>query len=67
MSLERLTKGLERHCVCYLALAMTTNNPMLDPRTIDRQATPGYKLVSDAELMEFGFIQSDFSSTHQCA
>ena len=38
------------------------NNPLLTPPEplTARHRLPGYKLVNDAELMEFGFIQSDF-------
>jgi predicted double-glycine peptidase len=62
MSLEDFTKGWNGIVFALIGPGYDRNNPLLDPPEplTARQRLPGYKLVNDAELMEFGFIQSDF-------
>ncbi len=62
MSMEEFSKGWNGIVFALIGPGYDRNNPLLSPPEplTARQRLHGYKLVNDAELMEFGFIQSDF-------
>jgi predicted double-glycine peptidase len=62
MSMDDFKKGWNGIVFALIGPGYDRNNPLLDPPEplTARNRLPGYKLVNDAELMEFGFIQSDF-------
>lgn len=62
LSMEEFTQGWNGIVFALIGPGYDRNNPLLDPPEplTARHRLPGYKLVNDAELMEFGFIQSDF-------
>ncbi|MBU0808987.1 MAG: C39 family peptidase [Gammaproteobacteria bacterium] len=62
MTMDEFTKGWNGIVFALIGPGYDRNNPLLDPPEplTARNRLPGYKLVNDAELMEFGFIQSDF-------
>ncbi|SDU01021.1 hypothetical protein SAMN05216296_1236 [Pseudomonas pohangensis] len=59
---EEFSKGWNGIVFALIGPNYDRNNPLLSPPEplTARHRLPGYKLVNDAELMEFGFIQSDF-------
>jgi len=62
LTLEEFSKGWNGIVFALIGPNYDRNNPLLSPPEplTARHRQPGYKLVNDAELMEFGFIQSDF-------
>ena len=62
LTMEEFSKGWNGIVFALIGPNYDRNNPLLSPPEplTARQRLPGYKLVNDAELMEFGFIQSDF-------
>jgi predicted double-glycine peptidase len=62
MSMDDFTKGWNGIVFALIGPGYDRNNPLIDPPEplTAKHRLPGYKLVNDAELMEFGFIQSDF-------
>jgi predicted double-glycine peptidase len=62
LSMDEFIKGWNGIVFALIGPGYDRNNPLLDPPEplTARHRLPGYKLVNDAELMEFGFIQSDF-------
>ncbi len=62
MSMKDFTNGWNGIVFALIGPGYDRNNPLLEPPEplTARHRLPGYKLVNDAELMEFGFIQSDF-------
>ena len=59
---EEFTSGWNGIVFALIGPGYDRNNPLLKPPEplTARHRLPGYKLVNDAELMDFGFIQSDF-------
>ncbi len=62
MTMDEFTKGWNGIVFALIGPGYDRNNPLLAPPEplTARNRLAGYKLVNDAELMEFGFIQSDF-------
>lgn len=62
MSMDEFTKGWNGIVFALIGPGYDRNNSLLDPPEplTARNRLPGNKLVNDAELMDFGFIQSDF-------
>ena len=62
LSKEEFEKGWNGIVFALIGPNYDRTNPLLSPPEplTARHRLPGYKLVNDAELMEFGFIQSDF-------
>ena len=62
MSMAEFSKGWNGIVFALIGPGYNRNNPLLAPPEplTARNRLPGYKQVNDAELMEFGFIQSDF-------
>ena len=62
LTIEEFSKGWNGIVFALIGPNYDRANPLLSPPEplTARHRLPGYKLVNDAELMEFGFIQSDF-------
>ena len=62
MSMEEFIKGWNGIVFALIGPNYDRNNPLLKPPEplTARNRLPSYKMVNDAELMDFGFIQSDF-------
>lgn len=62
LSKEEFEKGWNGIVFALIGPNYDRTNPLLSPPEplTARHRLPGFKLVNDAELMEFGFIQSDF-------
>jgi hypothetical protein len=62
LTIEEFSKGWNGIVFALIGPNYDRTNPLLSPPEplTARHRLPGYKLVNDAELMEFGFIQSDF-------
>lgn len=62
LTLEEFSKGWNGIVFALIGPNYDRSNALLSPPEplTARHRLPGYKLVNDAELMEFGFIQSDF-------
>ena len=62
LPLDEFSKGWNGIVFAMIGPGYDRNNALLSPPEplTAKQRLHGYKLVNDAELMEFGFIQSDF-------